>query len=72
MRLGALSFSGATVSPVVLVTYILILFLVFWTDVLPDVPKDQKGLSLQDAYLDLHHVSVHGPLVLRRSQLVDF
>lgn len=43
---------------VVLFTYILALFLVFWEDVLPDVPKDQQGLSLEDAYLDLHHVSV--------------
>ncbi|KXN85136.1 hypothetical protein AN958_11676 [Leucoagaricus sp. SymC.cos] len=57
MKVGAPSFSSGTVSAVVLFTYLLCLFLVFWNDVLPDVPTDQQGLSLQDAYLDLHYVS---------------
>lgn len=56
MRLGGLSFDKGPVTSVVLVAYVLILFLVFWTDVLPNVPKDQEGLNLQDAYADLHHV----------------
>jgi len=58
MFLGAASFSKGTVSYVVLFTYTLILFLVFWENVLPDVPDDQRGLNIQDAYIDLHRVTV--------------
>ncbi|KXN87577.1 hypothetical protein AN958_08458 [Leucoagaricus sp. SymC.cos] len=57
MKVGAPPFSSGTVSAVVLFTYLLCLFLVFLNDVLPDVPMDQQGLSLQDAYLDLRYVS---------------
>jgi len=58
MFLGAASFSKGTVSYVVLFTYILILFLVFWENVLPGVPDDQRGLNIQDAYIDLHRVTL--------------
>lgn len=57
MRCGALYFNGVTVTSVVLLAYILALFLVFGEDVLPGVPKEH-GLSLEDAYLNLHHASV--------------
>ncbi len=62
MRLGVLSFDKGPVTAITVFTYFFILFLVFWTDVLPDVPKDQEGLNLQDAYNDLHHVC--GPPLL--------
>lgn len=62
MRLGVLSFDKGPVTAVTLFTYFFILFLVFWTDVLPGVPKDQKGLSLQNAYADLHQVCPPLPL----------
>ena len=55
---GVASFSKGTVSYVVLFTYILIPFLVSWENVLPDVPKDQRDLNIQDAYIDLHRVIV--------------
>jgi len=55
---GVASFSKGIVSYVVLFTYILILFLVSWENVLPDVPKDQRDLNIQDAYIDLHRVIV--------------
>jgi len=58
MFFGAASFSKGTVSYVVLFTYVLILFLVFWENVLPDVPNDQRGLNIQDAYIDLHRVTI--------------
>ncbi|KAJ3571738.1 hypothetical protein NP233_g3556 [Leucocoprinus birnbaumii] len=57
MNLRTPSFSSGSVSSAVLVSYIVILFLVFWENVLPDAPKDQQGLSLESAYNDLHHIT---------------
>jgi hypothetical protein len=56
MRAVGLIFDHGPVTATVIVSYFVILFLVFWTDQLSDVPKDQEGLSLQVAYTDLHHV----------------
>lgn len=42
---------------ILLVTiYVVLLTSVFVTDGLPGIPKDQKGLNLNQAYADLHKV----------------
>ncbi|EKM76026.1 hypothetical protein AGABI1DRAFT_122907 [Agaricus bisporus var. burnettii JB137-S8] len=57
MRSVGPAFDVGSVTLTVLVSYVLVLFLVFWTDKLPDVPKNQEGLSLRNAYTDLHHIA---------------
>lgn len=67
MRSVGPAFDVGSVTLTVLVSYVLVLFLVFWTDKLPDVPKNQEGLSLRNAYTDLHHVRPSLTGVRRRS-----
>lgn len=42
----------------VLLAYLAIFTSVLLTDQLPGVPKKQRGLDLNQAYADLHHVGV--------------
>ena len=50
-------FSAINVSALLLVTYAVLFGAVLHTDQTPDVPQDQGGLNLQQAYEDLHIVS---------------
>ena len=54
-------FSVVPVSVLLVVVYGVVFTAVSVTDGTPDVPDDQKGLDLQQAYEDLHRVSAQTP-----------
>lgn len=54
-----LGFRTVPTTVLLIVVYATIFSAVFVTDELPDVPKDQGGLNLDEAYADLHQVCLY-------------
>ena len=52
----ALAFKTIPTTIVLVVVYAVIFVSVLLTDQLPSIPKDTRGLDLDQAYLDLHQV----------------
>jgi hypothetical protein len=56
--MNILAYRTIPVTVLIATIYILIFLALYQTNSVPSIPEDTHGLDLEQAYVDLHHVSV--------------